>query len=232
MWSVLFSAFLIGLVSSFHCVGMCGPLMLSLPLQGLSGSGRALALVSYHAGRIGVYGIAGAVFGLLGRGIWLAGFQQVLSISIGVLILSIALFSRLHWFRAGQPAFLFSSLRALIFRLWQSPSRMKFLLMGMANGLLPCGMVYLAIAGAISTAHVGEAVLFMLIFGSGTLPLLVGFGYFGLRMGGSFRERIRKVVPVFVVCMGVLLILRGLGLGVPFVSPILPTRPGEAIICH
>lgn len=212
MW--LLSAFALGLVSSLHCVGMCGPLVLSVA------RGRP-ALFGYHFGRIGVYALLGMVAGLFGRGVRLAGFQQVFSISLGVVIL-VVLFG--GW-KAGVPG-----LYALVGRLWRWESRMKFVVLGMANGLLPCGMVYLALA--VSSTGVGEAVGFMVFFGMGTLPLLLGVSVFSRYMGVSMRGRLRKVLPVVVASVGVLLILRGMGLGIPWVSPVLPAGAREAISCH
>lgn len=221
MW--LLPAFALGLVSSLHCVGMCGPLVAALPVQGLSAVRRRLALFGYHFGRIGVYTVMGVIAGLVGRGVRLAGFQQVFSISLGVVIL-VVVFGR--W-KVGVPG-----LSSLVGKLWRSELRMKFLVLGMANGLLPCGMVYLALAGAVSSSGAGEAAGFMVFFGLGTLPLLLGVSYFTRYIGVAARGRVRKVLPFVVASMGVLLILRGMGLGIPFVSPVLPAGPRQAILCH
>jgi len=221
MW--VLSAFALGLMSSLHCVGMCGPLVLSLPVQGLSPIRRRFAVFSYHFGRIGVYGAIGVIAGLLGRGVRLAGFQQVFSIFIGVVILVVG-FGR--W-RVRVPGLL-----ALVGRLWRWESRVKFLVLGMANGLLPCGMVYLALAGAVSLSGGWDAAGFMVFFGLGTLPLLLGVSYFGRYIGVSLRGRLRKVLPFVVASVGVLLILRGMGIGIPFISPVLPAGPRDAILCH
>ncbi|WP_431209535.1 sulfite exporter TauE/SafE family protein [Puia sp. P3] len=221
MW--VLSAFLLGLVSSMHCVGMCGPLVLSLPLQGFSGIRRRAAVFGYHLGRIGVYGVMGVAAGLLGRSVRLAGFQQALSIFAGVGILFVA---------AGRKGVRMPGLFSLAARLWRWESAVKFLVLGMANGLLPCGMVYLALAAAVSLSDVWDAVAFMVFYGLGTLPLLLGVSYFGRYIGVSVRGRMRKVFPLVVASVGVLLILRGLGIGIPFVSPVLPAGPRDVILCH
>jgi sulfite exporter TauE/SafE len=234
MWVLFASAISLGLVSSLHCVGMCGPLALALPTHYLSPAGRTIALLAYHSGRLMIYGSLGAISGLLGRHIYLAGFQQAFSITIGAMMLLWIAPHRL--FSTGRsPALvtkLFRPLEAFIGRLWQSPSRHSFLVLGMANGLLPCGMVYLALAGAFSFPQVGESIAFMLLFGAGTLPALLILSCSGRLIGPTARIYMRKAVPYLVATMGLLLILRGLDLGIPFVSPILAHGQGQAISCH
>jgi sulfite exporter TauE/SafE len=222
------SAFFLGLISSLHCVGMCGPLVLALPTHALSHSRRALAGTLYHGGRILIYSLAGVVFGLLGRGIYLAGWQQQFSMGLGVLIVLFALLGHL---RPHSLSF-FAPLQQRIVRLWTAPGRAKFLLLGMANGLLPCGMVYLAIAGALTRTQVYESAGFMAFFGAGTLPLLLALQFTGHRLGWPARARLRRVIPVITILVGLLLILRGLDLGIPFLSPALAAAPGHVISCH
>jgi sulfite exporter TauE/SafE len=222
------SAFFLGLVSSLHCVGMCGPLALSLPTRELSPIHRTLAAGLYHGGRIGVYTLAGVVFGLFGRGIYLAGWQQQFSIVLGALIVSFVLFDR---FRPAGLGFLMPLQRASM-RLWNAPGRTKFFLLGMANGLLPCGMVYLAIAGALTRTNVLESAGFMTCFGLGTLPLLLTLQRVGHRLGFPARSRLRRAIPVVTIAIGLLLILRGLDLGIPFLSPAMAAAPGRPISCH
>jgi len=159
----------------------------------------------------------------LGRSVRLAGFQQVFSISVGVVILLLAI---------GRRGVRVPGLFALVGRLWRWESGVKFLVLGMANGMLPCGMVYLALAGAVSLSGVWDGAGFMVFYGLGTLPLLLGVSYFARYIGVSVRHRMRKVFPLVVASVGVLLILRGLGIGIPFVSPVLPAGPKEAILCH
>jgi sulfite exporter TauE/SafE len=224
----LISAFFLGLLSSLHCVGMCGPLVLALPTRELSHARRVLAGLSYHGGRILVYTLAGAFFGVFGRGIYLAGWQQQFSILLGVGIVLFALFDR---FRPRR-FLLLAPLQQAISRLWNAPGRAKFFLLGMANGLLPCGMVYLAIAGALTRSQVLESAGFMACFGFGTLPLLLVLQYTGQRLGLPVRAQLRRVIPAITILVGLLLILRGLDLGIPLLSPALAGAPGRVISCH
>ncbi len=222
------TAFFLGLLGSLHCIGMCGPLVLALPTQHLNATRRVTAALLYHGGRILVYSLGGMIFGLLGHRVWLAGWQQGFSITLGVLILLLVAFRRFLPATTGA----YAPVQRIIARLWQGPSISKFFLLGMANGLLPCGMVYLAIAGALTRPQVIEAVGFMAFFGLGTLPLLLLLQYTGHRLGLPFRLQLRRALPYITILMAILLILRGLDLGIPFVSPALPAAPGQSASCH
>lgn len=234
MWQAAIAGIVLGLVSSFHCVGMCGPLALALPVHHLQRMQQALAILLYNAGRVITYSLMGALFGWLGRGIYIAGFQQWFSITMGILILAFAfLFYFLN--RSFSPAWLsafHNGIQHLMGKLLQAPRLHNYLLLGMANGLLPCGMVYLAIAGALTTSGIDESALFMSAFGSGTLPAMLLLSFFGVHIKVSLRRQIKKAVPFIVAGMAVLLILRGMNLGIPFVSPVLADAPQPVISCH
>ncbi|HUB59474.1 MAG TPA: sulfite exporter TauE/SafE family protein [Puia sp.] len=234
MWPSLIAAFSLGLVGSAHCVGMCGPLVLALPVQGSGVLQRGVRVGMYHAGRIMVYALGGLLFGLLGRRVYLAGWQQGLSVLLGVSILCWIVLKRIHArLRVGGLFGRFYNwLHTSMARLWHSPGRGKFLLLGMANGLLPCGMVYMAIAAALTSRTIAQAVGFMAFFGLGTLPMLLGLQITGRMVPISLRQQIRKALPYLTAGLAVLLILRGLNLGIPFVSPVLAGGRGATISCH
>ena len=225
MLTTALPALALGLLSSIHCVGMCGPLLLVLPFSRPSAGSPRLFL--YHSGRILTYSALGLLFGLLGRHIYLAGWQQMLSVTLGLVILILFLARRLP-VRIPQ----INPARKLIARLWQSPSTSTFFLLGMANGLLPCGMVYLALAATLTRTTTTEATIFMACFGIGTLPLLVATQYFGRMVAPGLRPQLRRALPIATVAVAVLLILRGLNLGIPFLSPHLAAAPGHPISCH
>src|SRR5574343_416577 len=234
IWEAIIAGGTLGLISSFHCVGMCGPLALSLPVAHLAGPLQTIALVLYNLGRIITYATLGLVFGLTGRQIFIAGWQQWFSIALGVIILILALqyffFKNLY-----QPKWLqryYGNVQQWMGYFLRSRNISGYLLLGMANGLLPCGMVYLAIAGALSTQEVQESVLFMASFGAGTLPAMLALSLIGLKMDLTVRKQIRKVMPVLVASVAIILILRGMNLGIPFISPVLATANGEAASCH
>lgn len=234
MWQAAVAGILLGLISSFHCVGMCGPLALALPVHHLQRMQQALAIGLYNIGRVTTYAALGGLFGWLGRGIYIAGFQQWFSIIMGILILVLAvLFYFLN--KSVSPGWLrvfHVGIQRIMGKLLQKSRLVHYLLLGMANGLLPCGMVYLAIAGALTTTGVQQSVLFMAAFGAGTLPAMLILSFFGIHIKLSLRQQIKKAVPFIIAGMAVLLILRGMNLGIPFVSPVLADAPQPVIHCH
>lgn len=212
----------IGLIGSFHCIGMCGPIAVSLPLKSNNPFAKVSGAVIYNLGRSVTYGILGVFFGLLGQGIQLAGFQQWTSIILGAAMIAGVLFPYIFKQKAnlgslftGYAARLINSLR----KLFSNSSYKSLLGIGLLNGLLPCGLVYVAIAGAINTNQVISGALFMVLFGLGTIPMMILISLAGNMIGSKLRAGMRKVVPYFVVLLGILFILRGLSLGIPYISP-------------
>ncbi len=220
--SILISALVLGFMGSFHCAGMCGPIAIALPLQGNTVLGKILGGTLYNLGRTITYGIMGAIFGLLGQGVAMIGFQQKVSVIMGsVMILSVlfpALFRNQYsmeksWFS------LVGKLKASIGKMFSIRSYTSLFFIGMLNGLLPCGLVYMAIAGAIGCGDVLTGTLYMILFGLGTIPMLLGITLAGNMMSFSIRKRINQFIPVLVVIVGILFVLRGLSLGIPYLSP-------------
>lgn len=231
----MIAGFTLGAAGSLHCVGMCGPLSLALPTGQLSKTKKFISLLVYQSGRIITYSIIGLVFGLAGRSIYIAGYQQGFSIVMGVLVLTLALFYFIQK-RSIHFSFLnrfYHSIQNIIIRLLKSSKNTTgFLLMGMANGLLPCGMVYIALAATLSLSQISESILFMALFGAGTLPAMMIVGYAGQLIKPDIRRSFQKAVPVFIALMGAILILRGMSLGIPFISPELPGATAAAANCH
>ena len=235
MWAVLTGGLIIGLFSSLHCVGMCGPLALSLPVYHLSSSQRFLALLLYQLGRIVTYTVLGLIFGYAGRHLYIAGLQQGFSIGLGIFMLVMIMLYYIYH-RNIQPSFLnnfYKNIQRLIGSLLKSStSTASFAVLGMANGLLPCGMVYVAVAGALTTGSVLHSMLFMAMFGAGTLPAMMAFGLLGARLTLPVRQTLRRIIPYGITVMALILILRGLNLGIPYISPVLQHDPGTAAACH
>lgn len=234
-WTALISGFTLGAAGSLHCMGMCGPLSLALPTHHLGKVQKFFSLLLYQLGRIITYTAIGLLFGLAGRRIYISGYQQWFSVGLGVLIIGFAVLYFLQK-RAVHIAFFsrfYLYIQGLIVKVLRSSAGPGgFLLLGMANGLLPCGMVYIALASTLSFGTVGESAMFMAMFGAGTLPAMMMVAYAGQALKLEARILLRKAVPYFVFSMGVLLILRGLNLGIPFISPELPHSAGQAAVCH
>lgn len=231
----MIAGFTLGAAGSLHCVGMCGPLSLALPVHYLSNTKKFFSLLLYQFGRIITYSIIGLLFGLAGRRIYISGYQQWFSIGMGILVLTLAFLYFLQ-----QKTIHLKFLNRFYFFVQQQISRLLksasgpsgFLLLGMANGLLPCGMIYIALATTLSFTEVVQSVSFMAMFGAGTLPAMMLVGYAGQLIKPNWRISLQKLVPVFISLMGILLILRGMNLGIPFISPDLPFSPGDAVVCH
>ncbi|GAF01707.1 sulfite exporter TauE/SafE family protein [Saccharicrinis fermentans] len=216
---IILSGFVLGIMGSLHCAGMCGPIALSLPLYGKGVLTKVTGGVLYNMGRTVTYGLMGAVFGLIGQGLSLVGFQQWISVVMGALMIISVLLPSLFKKVKGGNIPLAGWVRKGIQKLFMKKSFGRLFFIGLLNGLLPCGLVYLAIAGAIGTGDVGTGTLFMILFGLGTLPLMLGISLLGDMVSVSLRKKMNKAIPVLVVVIGVLFVMRGLSLGIPYLSP-------------
>ncbi len=223
---LIWAAFLLGLVGSLHCAVMCGPLMLAVPVAGLGRSSFLTSRLTYHAGRLVTYAGIGLVFGLVGRTFALVGLQRWLSLIAGAAIL-IGLFLSTRRSLSAPVAALIVRLKSLFGQVLRRRSLLAQFGLGAINGLLPCGLVYIAAAGAGTTADLRLSVFHMLAFGAGTLPMLLLVGVVGPRLG--FLTRSRRLIPVSVAVVAVLLVLRGLSLGIPYLSPDLAAN---GAVCH
>lgn len=228
----LISAIAFGFLGSFHCVGMCGPIALSLPVQHLNGGARAVGIGLYNLGRIVMYAIIGIIFGVIGLSFQYFGWQQYLSIALGIALL-ILFIIRIVPQNAVQKFSTFSKWNQWVIQflapLMQSPKKRNLLLVGMLNGLLPCGLIYLALAGAMATGNIFYSGLFMAGFGAGTLPAMVLASYAAGLITLQIRNKIKRALPYMLLLMGILLILRGMNLEIPFLSPVL--HQNSAVQC-
>jgi len=219
---MLYTAFLFGLISSFHCIGMCGPIAMMLPVERNNPAKKVIQVITYHSGRLTAYGSIGLLFGLLGRGLFLAGIQQQLSIFIGVAMILVILtpekiFSKYNF---SKPVYgWISKIKQSLGSHFKNKSFKSLFIIGLLNGFLPCGMVYVALFGAIAMQSAGFGVLYMVLFGLGTVPLMSLVVYINSFLTVGFRNNIQKIIPYVGIAIGILFILRGLGLGIPYVSP-------------
>jgi sulfite exporter TauE/SafE len=225
--SVLLGAAGIGLFGSLHCAGMCGPLVLSLPQDQTSVFRSLAGHLLYHAGRVSTYIVFGVAAGFAGQAIVFGGFQKWVSILTGGAMMLFALqtiagFNLLG--KAGSMGTPGLSLVSKWFKHFYSRSRF---MAGAVNGLLPCGFVYVGVAGSLNQLEVSHAALYMAAFGAGTIPLMIAVGMSPRLIPGQVRLKFAKSLPYGALALGVLFVLRGMELNIPFVSPVL-----RVMSCH
>lgn len=219
---MILSAIILGLMGSLHCVGMCGPIAFMLPVDRTNNFKKISQIFIYHFGRLMAYSIMGILFGFIGKGLYVFGIQQKLSILIGVLMIVVILipYKTFNKYNFSKPLYmLISKIKNRLGKALKKKTADTFLTIGFLNGFLPCGLVYMALFGAIAMANPLEGGLYMMLFGAGTIPLMTTAIYFSGFLKGAAKQKIQRLIPVFVVIMGLLFIIRGLGLGIPYVSP-------------
>jgi len=224
-----------GGIGSVHCIGMCGPLALSLPVVTPNHTSRFISTLLYNVGRISMYAALGALLGVIGSSAAFFGYQQWLSIIMGVLIVLFILFPKKDFTGKNMIAAFFQKIRIRLSNLFAQKKYRSVFFIGLLNGLLPCGLVYLAIAAAISTGSVARSSLFMAGFGAGTLPVMWTIAFFGGIMKANFRQKIRSIYPYLMAVVAALLIIRGLGLNISHISPGIKkqqTVQQQGISCH
>ncbi len=221
MMNLLITALIMGGIGTMHCIGMCGPLALSLPVVTNSSTSRFFSTLLYNSGRVVTYSILGAIFGIAGSSVAFFGYQQWLSVLMGIIIIAMIFLPGYHISKKNALTRLFEKLRTQLGKLFTRKNYHSVFFIGLLNGLLPCGLVYMALAGAISTGSVFNSSLFMAAFGLGTLPVMWGLSFFGTFINIRVRQGIRKLYPYLMTGMAILLILRGLGLDIPYISPAL-----------
>jgi sulfite exporter TauE/SafE len=226
--------FFMGLLGSVHCIGMCGPLVMALPISHKSNWEKFTSIFLYHSGKILSYAILGVLFGLFGSQFPVFGLQRNISVVIGVTMLlyvAYVFILKPNHIHLGPFSNMYNVIVIMLSKLFKSKYIASFILIGMLNGLLPCGMIYLALSSSLATQNILHGGMLMAFFGLGTVPALMMVAIGGQYMGFTFRRKLQKILPVFIFGMGVLLILRGLNLGIPYISPI--TGLGTDVIsCH
>lgn len=233
---MLWSAFVLGLLGSFHCVGMCGPIAFMLPVDRTNNYKKITQITVYHIGRLLTYSIIGLIFGLIGKSLYLFGFQQQLSIIIGIIMILIVIIPEktFNKYNLSKPIYkAISKVKSALGTAFKKKTTDTFLTIGFLNGFLPCGLVYMALFGAIAGGDALKGSLYMAVFGLGTIPLMTTAIYFSQFLKGAARQKIQKIIPVFVVIIGVLFIIRGMGLDIPYLSPAAITdTTSSSVECH
>jgi sulfite exporter TauE/SafE len=211
---------LLGLVSNLHCIGMCGPIAMALPLNRANKLTIAGGITAYTIGRSFGYALLGLIVGFIGLSANLLGVLQWLSIAAGIFIIIYA------WtgYVSGKTGnnfinkLLMRSMGQLMKRN-KNRNTLKLLGIGFLNAFLPCGMVYVALLGAMNTGSINYSLIYMLAFGIGTLPGFIFLGalkdYFNHL---TFFSK-KTVLASLISLVGVFMILRGMNLGIPYISP-------------
>ena len=226
---MIWAGLLLGFVGSLHCVGMCGPI--AIAAFGKSEYNQVTSRIVYNFGRTFTYTLMGLAMGLAGQVVKLSGIQQTVSIVLG---LTIVLFTTFYFLGIKSKYVIIQ--RPLLWTQKQLSNliRKKGLVnrfsLGVINGFLPCGLVYMALAGAIVTENIWDSVGFMFLFGLGTIPALFGITYIAPTI--SRVVNINKWIPYMFAIVGVILVLRGLGLGIPFISPDLSSETSQMHTDH
>jgi len=219
---MLWSGFVLGLIGSLHCVGMCGPIAFMLPVSHDKPAKKALQILLYHLGRILAYAIIGLVFGLIGQSFMAFGYQQHISIAVGVLMITLVLLPQSYFkpFKIFRPFFrLINQLKSELGKALKKKSLDTFFSLGFLNGFLPCGLVYMAVVGAFATEGLAGSSLYMVLFGLGTIPMMTTVVYAQSFIKKHLKFNYKKLIPYAVVIVGLLFILRGMGLGIKYISP-------------
>ena len=222
MSSEILAAFVVGLIGSLHCIGMCGPIAIALPVPNSDNLSFLTGRILYNLGRVVTYSFLGAVLGLIGSKIALTGAQQVVSIILGVVIIAAVLLpqkSKNYFVQLPLIQKLAQPLKSNIGILFNKGTFSAMFLIGILNGFLPCGLVYVALAGAIASGDAISGAAVMILFGLGTVPSMFAASVFGKFINIGIRTKIRKAVPVFAIILGVIFVLRGMNLGIPLLSP-------------
>lgn len=203
-------------------MGMCGPLTLVLPLEHKKPVKKALQVATYHLGKTTAYVGLGILFNLLGRGLFIREYQQIFSIVVGVVMIVMVLLSlmniKINTF--NRPIYvLVGKIKYALGKQLRHKNLYSVFLIGFFNGFLPCGLVYVALFGAVAQPQLWASIQYMMAFGLGTIPLLTLTIYLGDFLSQTTKRYVQKIIPFVIIIIGMLFIFRGLGLGIPYISP-------------
>ena len=227
------TAFLMGLAGSLHCAGMCGPIMWVMPFQRMQGVRKAVGIGLYHLGRISVYAALGAIL-RSASALFQPDIQRYVSLVCGALLLVAGVVSFMPIKLPTAPMPWGDSVKKRLGGFMGNPSPGVLFITGALNGLLPCGLVYMALSAAMVAPTVFESVMMVYAFGLGTVPMLLAITLLKGRPLIARALKFRVAAPLIMAVFGCLFILRGANLGVPYLSPKLEATGTEvkASCCH
>lgn len=226
-------AFLMGLTGSLHCAGMCGPIIWVMPFGMMNGIKKWIGIAVYHIARISIY-VAMALVLHSFKNLFQPQWQQYISIALGIILLVVGLISFVPNGKLKISLPWAGFVKKHLGRFIGNPTIFSLFMAGVLNGLLPCGLEYMALSTTVAAPTVLETALLMYAFGLGTLPMMIGITI--LKSKASFLRfnNFRKLVPVIMFVFGALFVVRGMNLGVPYLSPRVSVEQNEvkASCCH
>lgn len=225
-------ALTMGLMSSFHCIGMCGPIALALPTHKKDKFQQLVGLVAYNGGRTLTYASLGLVLGAAGSAMVWVGYFRYLSILSGAIMLIYVLWPKKMEAYLHVPRFwqhMIQAVKKKMSTVLRSRNPASFVLLGMLNGLLPCGMIYLALMSSLATGSMTGGAIYMLAFGIGTLPAMLAVGFFRQLITPALRSQMHRLTPIVIGITGALLVIRGIMIQYP--SNVTGNNT-EITICH
>lgn len=231
------AGFVIGILGSFHCLGMCGPIAIAIPHRSTTKAGIAAESLIYNFGRVVTYTLLGILLGIFGAPLRLAGFQEYVSIATGVIMLLIIIIPRKYYQGINDHRIVskfVGKLKSKFQEFFKAKSILSLFALGFLNGLLPCGLVYIALAGSFAAGGVSESGLYMAAFGFGTVPMMATLYFSKNLLTINLRKKLNAAIPYGVAVVAIMMILRGMSLGIPYISPQLPDKVLSEVpsCCH
>ncbi|MGB0886706.1 MAG: sulfite exporter TauE/SafE family protein [Vicingaceae bacterium] len=235
MITLFITAISLGLLSSLHCLGMCGPIAFVLPVGQRSKPGKILGIIIYNLGRVTTYSILGLLIGFFGEGLRFMGVSQIISIVLGVLLIVYVIFAKklVKLNVTNKYAFQFNTfVKAKLGVFLKKKTNNGLYILGVLNGLIPCGVVFIALQGALLQLYIVNSALFMLVFGLGTIPMMFSITYLSNSFKPITKVKINKIMPYLTIVIALLLIVRGANLNIPYLSPSYNEQTNEIESCH
>jgi uncharacterized protein len=204
---MVLTALIMGLTGSLHCVGMCSPLAMAV---GSLSTRAFLNRAIYNAGRIVTYGFLGLGIASIGLSFPISKFQNLISIFLGIILL----LAGIGLLRINIPLFskaigtLTSTLKILFTKFLRRKNFGSVFLLGTLNGILPCGLVWIALTYSLTLQSPLEGFSFMMLFGLGTLPVMLGFTSMITQLLNRFHFSFQHVTSAMLILSGILLIVR------------------------
>ncbi|NNC82884.1 MAG: sulfite exporter TauE/SafE family protein [Flavobacteriales bacterium] len=230
---MIWAGLILGFLGSLHCIGMCGPIALALPLDRSNTWKKVSGALTYNLGRSITYALMGLLFGAIGQAFIVVGLQRWVSLGAGLLLILYVMVNYvLKKPLLGSWTLGLGRLKAALGKQFQRSSYRSLFSIGLLNGLLPCGFVYFALVGAIASGSAWQGGGYMILFGLGTTPALLAMNLFGAQILGRFKIDFNRWVPYMLVFFGVLFVLRGMALGIPFISPDVLPGAETPSCCH